>query len=127
MRHAVFAPRHTDGVAETVVYPTSRIRRIKPAGSRPRPSKNTGTGFRPGQRSGVRRCPVSWEANKPEPVVPVAVVGLVGVAVRGAAVPGVVVPAAAAQHPVVALGSIPKSIHDIFSEAPALGLCDNRE
>ncbi len=59
---------------------------------------------------------VSWEQDKPEPVVVVPVAGFVPVAIRATTVPGVVVPATAAEDPVRASGQNPKSFNYISSK-----------
>jgi len=58
---------------------------------------------------------VSWDEDKPEPVVPVPVAGRVPVPVRRPAVAGVVVPTAAPNHPGRASGQNPKSFNDAMT------------
>ncbi|RLB99549.1 MAG: hypothetical protein DRI57_33435 [Deltaproteobacteria bacterium] len=59
---------------------------------------------------------VSWDEDKPEPVVPVPVAGRVPVPVRRLTVPGVEEPGAAPKHPVRALGQNPKSFNEVMPD-----------
>jgi hypothetical protein len=79
------------------------------------------TGFRPGQQAGIRYGPVSWEQDKPETQIVVAIVRLVPVAIGGPAVPGRVVPAPAADHPVRALGRNPKALDSAATQSGGAG------
>ncbi len=80
-----------------------------------------GTGFRPGQQAGIRYGLVSWEQDKPEPKIVVAIVRLVPVAIGRPAVPGRVVPAPAADHPVRALGRNPKVLECAAAQSCCAG------